>query len=258
MPTFLFSEHVFGPIKSRRLGSSLGINLLSVNQKVCDFDCVYCECGASHPLEKKGETFVDYFDFQRLLKNRLIECVEQRIPIDAITFAGNGEPTLHPQFLSITKFVIEQRDKYFPDAKIAVLTNGVTLKNKRIQEALKGVDKAIIKLDAGTEDFINKIDQPKRKLNLSKMIEEITSFDGEIIIQTMFLKGILNGETIDNSSGTELEHWLKLIQIINPVEVMLYSIDRDTPIDTLERVPKKILEQIAERIHDLGIKTQVV
>ena len=258
MPTFLFSEHVFGPIKSRRLGSSLGINLLSVHQKVCNFDCVYCECGSSHPLAKEEHIFVDKTEFQQLLKKRLKECVEQNIPIDAITFAGNGEPTLHPQFLSITNYVVKLRDAYFPNAEIAVLTNGVTLKNKRIREALKKVDKAIVKLDAGSDIFINKIDQPKRKLKISKLLEEIANFDGELIVQTMFLKGTLNGEVIDNSSGDELEEWLKHIRTVRPKEVMLYSIDRDTPIDTLERVPKKNLEKIAERIHAMGIKTQVV
>lgn len=258
MPTFLFDACVFGPIKSRRLGSSLGINLLSLNQKVCNFDCIYCECGSSHHLKKELPTFVENDDLLTDLENRLKECTSNNTLIDTITFAGNGEPTIHPKFLSIVKAVISLRDKYFPSAQVAVLTNGVAMKNKRVSAALKLVDMAIIKLDGGTDDFINLIDQPKRKLSIVKFQNEMAKFDGEFIIQTMFLKGSVNGKLVDNSSGEELEQWLMRIKEINPKEVHLYSIDRDTPIDTLECIPKERLEMIASRVNELGIETLVV
>lgn len=258
MPTFLFSEHIFGPIKSRRLGSSLGINLLSVKQKVCNFNCVYCECGSTHPLKKNERSFVDKDLLLSMLEIRLQECINDSIPIDTITFAGNGEPTLHPSFLSIVNEIVRLRNKHFPEANIAVLTNGATLKSKRISKALTKVDKAIIKLDAGTDKSINIIDQPKRKLSINKLLKDLALFEGEIIIQTMFLKGTVDGKPIDNSAEEELDAWLERIREIAPKEVMLYSIDRDTPISTLERIPKEKLDAIAERVHKLGIQTQVV
>lgn len=212
----------------------------------------------SHSLTKEDPLFVDKTELLTLLEKRLQVCIESQTPIDTITFAGNGEPTLHPAFLFIVKEVVDLRNRYFPSAKIAVLTNGVTLKNKRIREALKRVDKAIVKLDAGDDSTINLLDQPRRKLSISKLMEAMATFDGELIIQTMFLKGTLEGRSIDNSQGKVLEYWLEKIKAIRPTEVMLYSIDRDTPIQTLERVPKEELEIIARQVKDLGIKTQVV
>ena len=258
MGTFLFDEHVFGPIKSRRLGSSLGINLLSTHQKVCNYNCVYCECGLTHKLEKEAHLFVEKEDFLNQLKKRLKECMETNVPIDAITFAGNGEPTLHPNFLFIVNNIIKLRDIFFPKAIIAVLTNGTTLDKKRIREGLLKVDKAIIKLDAGSDQLLNTIDQPKGRVSIKKLIKNLKCFDGNVIIQTMFLKGVHEGQSFNNSKGKELESWLKHLKQIQPEEVMIYSLDRDTPISTLQSIDKKTLQNIGKKVRELNIKTQVV
>ena len=258
MATFLFSEHVFGPVKSRRLGSSLGINLLSVNQKVCNFNCIYCECGLTHKLTKEKSVFVDKTYLLETLRAKLLDCKKNKTRIDTITFAGNGEPTMHPDFSSIVDEIVNMRNDLIPKAKIAVLTNGVTLNKPVIREALKKVDKAIIKLDAGNDETLKLIDHPKGALSVEKLLDNIKSFEGETIIQTMFLRGLINNQVIDNSSGKDLTDWLRKIKIIAPKEVMLYSLDRDTPISNLYRVTKEELKKIADHVNDLGIKTQVV
>lgn len=258
MSTFLFSEHVFGPIKSRRLGSSLGINLLSVNQKVCNFNCIYCECGLTHKLTKEDDIFVDKKVLLQLVEEKLRQCIKDKTPIDTITFAGNGEPTLHPNFYSIVKKIIELRDLFFPAADIAVLTNGYTIDRKRVRKALLKVDKAIVKLDAGDDQLLKLIDRPKGRLPIRQLIENIKSFEGELIIQTMFLRGSIQGRPFDNSKGKELESWIERIKDLAPKEVMLYSLDRDTPLNTLEAISKKELDEIAKKLNKLNINTNVV
>lgn len=258
MSTFLFSEHVFGPIKSRRLGSSLGINLLSINQKVCNFNCIYCECGLTHRLTKEDNIFVDKDVLLNLLENKLRQCFKDNIPIDTITFAGNGEPTMHPNFLYLVKKIIALRNLFFPSADIAVLTNGYTIDKKRVHKALLKVDKAIVKLDAGDDQMLNLIDRPKGRLPIHHLIENIKSFEGQLIIQTMFLRGSVQGRPFDNSKGPELESWLEKIKILAPKEVMLYSLDRDTPLNTLEAISRLELDKIALRLDKLNINTNVV
>ena len=258
MATFLFDEHVFGPIKSRRLGSSLGLNLLSTKQKVCNFNCIYCECGLTHSYQENEQLYVERDVFIKQLEDRLKQCIKDGTSIDAITFAGNGEPTLHPDFASIIVEVIALRDNYFPKANIAVLTNGMTLKNKSTQDALSKVDQAIVKLDAGTEDSIETIDRPKRKIDLNELIQTLQQFSGPLHIQTMFLKGEVNQKKVDNTNDEAIKSWLSCIEQIAPKEVMLYSLDRDTPIETLQAVSKVELNSIAEKVKALGINTQVV
>jgi wyosine [tRNA(Phe)-imidazoG37] synthetase (radical SAM superfamily) len=258
MATFLFDAHVFGPISSRRLGSSLGINLLSTHQKVCNFNCIYCECGETHKLEAGDELYVDTNEFFNQLEHRIQTCVAENVPIDAITFAGNGEPTLHPDFPEIMDKVVSLRDKHVPDASIAVLTNGYTLDKKPIVEALKKADKAMIKLDAGDSKTFHLIDRPKGNIAIEDVAEHIRSFSKTPVIQSMFLKGNVNGVLFNNSKGKALEDWLDLIKKLTPSQVMIYSIDRDTPINTLEKIEKQDLLHIAQRLEKLGFKTLVV
>ncbi len=258
MPTFLFDAHVFGPISSRRLGSSLGINLLSTKEKICNFDCIYCECGSLSDEKKQSDRFVDQYELILSLVQNLATCLSEKIPVDTITFAGNGEPTLHPDFPEIISRVIPLRDKFFPEAKIAVLTNGMTLKNREIRYALEKIDKTIVKLDAGSDEAITLIDRPQKWQSIDRFKQELSQFEGPLTIQTMFLRGNINGEPIDNASPEALENWFNQLIDIMPSEVMLYSLDRDTPIQTIEKVQKKELEIIAEQVNQLGIQTMVV
>ncbi len=255
MGTFLFSEDVFGPVNSRRLGVSLGINLLSTKQKVCNFDCVYCECGFTPNAGSISDKFAD--------ADRLISTLEKRLSthqdprLDAITFAGNGEPTLHPRFEEISSKIRKLRDYYYPNCKIVLLTNGTTLHKTQVRKALENIDIVAIKLDAGTDQLIEEVDRPLSPLSTEKLIHRIKRLNRPVKIQTMFLRGMINGNAFDNSREEHLLPWLKCIKEIRPQEVMLYSLDRETPLNSLEPVSRNTLEHIAELLKKEGIASSI-
>lgn len=257
MPTFLFGEIIFGPVNSRRLGCSLGINLLPVDRKLCSFDCLYCECGLNPDVGAPKAELPTVDEITKYLELKLQEMSGSgRLP-DVLTFAGNGEPTLHPDFPEIIDSTCVLRDKYCPSAKIAVLSNGSRIGSPRVFNALLKVDDNILKLDAGSENTIKLLDRPSGKFNLQSYVENVKRFDGKVIIQSLFIKGHYNGELIDNSSDHEVAEWLKLIKYIAPGEVMVYSIARDTPVDTLQKVEGKRLKEIASLVEKEGIKVQL-
>lgn len=255
--SILFQDIVFGPVKSRRLGLSLGVNLLPVTSKYCTFNCIYCECGWSHEKiagEKKLPSREQVFE---KLEEKLVSLKASEIRPDAITFAGNGEPTIHPQFPEILQDTMNLRDKYFPEAMVSVLTNASTLENPAVFEALKKTGNSMLKLDAGTERMFRLINGPRAGIKLHQIVKKLIEFNGELIIQTLFLRGSLNGEWIDNTSEAELSFWLRHIKDINPKYVMIYPIDRATPLESLEKVPFNELVAIAAKVEELGIKAQV-
>ncbi len=255
MATFLFDSIVFGPIRSRRLGASLGINLLPVNSKVCSFDCIYCECGWTDSVDKgKLPTRAKV---KKFLEQRLEELQRKSETLDVITFAGNGEPTLHPEFSEIIDDSIELRNKYFPKAKIAVLSNSTMLNKSEVVSALKKVDQNILKLDSAFDSTIKLLNQPRVKLSAEELVKNLKSFEGNLIIQTMFLRGSFEGKTIDNTTDIEVNAWLELVKAIRPKEVMIYTIARDTPAKGLEKVSLKDLKVIAAKVDELGIPVQV-
>jgi wyosine [tRNA(Phe)-imidazoG37] synthetase (radical SAM superfamily) len=257
MGTFLFNEIIFGPVKSRRLGRSLGINLLPEKTKYCNFDCIYCECGWNNKEEMKKIKFFDKKTVSIALETKLKDLQKIGIKPDYLTFAGNGEPTLHPDFPEIIKETAKIRDKFIPEAKIAVLSNSTTIHKENIAEALKIADQSILKLDSGFESTCKLINKPAGALNIDKLIKNLCSFKGNLTIQSMFLKGNYNGQQINNASEKEVQKWLERIIEINPKSVMIYTIDRDTPATGLEKVDKNRLLQIAEKVKQLGIKVRV-
>lgn len=254
MATFLFDDIVFGPVKSRRLGHSLGINLLPENAKVCNFNCVYCECGWTDP---KGEKLPKFEEIIRRMESGFQDCVENNIPVDAITFAGNGEPTLHPKFSEIVDHTIRLRDKYLPNARIVVLTNAGFLHKPAVRDALVNVDMALLKLDSGVEETVKIINQPAPGFNFQQYIENIKQFPGRKIIQTMFLNYEYEGGVIDNTAEEEMIAWLKALKTINPELVMIYSVARDTPDAGVKVVSREKLMQIAERVKKEGFKVEI-
>ena len=256
MATFLFDELIFGPVKSRRLGVSLGINLLPTDNKYCTFNCVYCECGWTD-IEGKKIVLPKREEFKQKLEDRLIKLRGTENEPDAITFAGNGEPTIHPDFAAIIDDTIEARDKYAPKAKISVLSNASQLHKKRVKDALKKVDKNIQKLDAGTNEMFQLINQPLGNLSLEQIVNKLLSFDGKLIIQTLFIRGNYKGKRIDNTTDKEISAWLELIKKVNPMYVMIYPIDRDTPTEDLMKIPAAELDSIAQKVREAGIKTEV-
>ena len=258
MATFLFDEIIFGPVKSRRLGVSLGINLLPVNRKFCNFDCIYCECGWSADIEKVKSQLPSRGEVFTALGNKLSAMKEKGEKPDVITYAGNGEPTLHPEFHGIIDDSLALRDKYFPTARIAVLSNATTINRPDVKSALLKVDMNILKLDSAFGSTVKVHNQPNKHLDVGELINNLAGFGGNLIIQTLFLRGKFRDALIDNTTEEELSAWLKAIEKIRPSEVMIYTISRDTPVGgELVKVPAAELAKIARRVEKLGIKTQV-
>ncbi len=257
MSGFLFHDIIFGPVRSRRLGSSLGINLLPLARKFCSFNCIYCECGWSPKNAKEKEKLPRREDIAKLLEKKLQELKENDMPPDNITFAGNGEPTIHPEFDLIVKDTIALRNKYFPDAFTTVLSNSSMIHKKEIFEALKLVDQNIMKVDTGSQEQFERINLPPSNLKLKNVINILSQFNGDVIIQTLFLRGKYNDQIIDNTTEEEISLWLKHLKKINPRLVMIYSIDRKTPAKELEKITSKELHKIADKVHQLGIKTEI-
>lgn len=257
MSTILFHEIVFGPIHSRRLGSSLGMNLLPYDGKLCSFDCIYCECGYNKDFRTKTK-LPSRENVKAALEDKLVRLREENTDIDVITFAGNGEPTMHPAFTGIIDDTIELRDKYFPDAKISVLSNGMHVGKQSVFEALGKVDNNILKLDSGKIETVRLIDRPNSpEYSIEKQVELFKRFDGDFIMQTMFVRGSHEGTVVDNTTENEILAWLEAVKATNPKEVMIYTIDRETPSKMLEKVPVEDLKKIAERVEKLGIKVIV-
>jgi wyosine [tRNA(Phe)-imidazoG37] synthetase (radical SAM superfamily) len=258
MATFLFDEIIFGPVKSRRLGVSLGINLLPTRKKVCNFNCIYCECGWTKDLEKASHHLPPRIKVYNALELKLCEMSERKQPPDVITYAGNGEPTLHPEFSGIIDDSIALRNKYFPEAKIAVLSNSTTISNPLIKAALLKVDKNILKLDSAIDSTIKIHNQPRVNINVEELINNLIGFNGKLVIQTLFLRGTYKGFVIDNTTPSEIIAWLNAIERIQPSEVMIYTISRDTPDGgQLNKVPLRELKGISALVEKMGIKTQV-
>lgn len=256
MAGFLFHEVVFGPVRSRRLGLSLGINLSPVHEKYCSFNCIYCECGWS-PKEEKHPELPSREEVRWMLEKQLIELQKEDYLPDAITFAGNGEPTLHPDFPAIVEDTLSLRDQLAPHAVVAVLTNGTMNHHRPVFDALLRIDKNIQKLDAGTQPMFERLNQPMTPYALSDAVKTLQQFQGAVIIQSMFLRGRLGKGFIDNTLDAEVDAWLKQLAIIRPESVMLYSVARATPAKHLEQVSTEELEQIAHRVRALNIPAEV-
>lgn len=258
MATFLFDKIIFGPVRSRRLGVSLGINLLPRGKKVCNFNCIYCECGWSTSVDKEGGYLPLREEVSENLAARLQEMKIKGEKPDVITFAGNGEPTLHPDFTSIIDDSIKIRNRFFPDAKIAVLSNSTTISSPAVRDSLLKIEMNILKLDSAIDKTIQLHNQPRTKISAEEIIENLLKFDGRLIIQTLFLRGRYNGNLIDNTTPEEINAWLKALERIRPSEVMIYTISRDTPEGgLLRKVPEEELRHIASRVEKLGILTRV-
>lgn len=255
MATSLFHDIIFGPIHSRRLGLSLGVNLLPLDCKLCSFDCIYCECGWT----EKGHAprFNKREDVNRLLRDKLIAMRNTGTPPDVITFAGNGEPTIHPEFDSIIDDTIRLRDELCPATKITVLSNATMIGREKVRKALMRVDNNILKLDSAFDETVRLIDRPLNGYAVAQTVEWMKHFGGNLIVQTMFLRGTYQGKRVDNTVAKEVDAWLELVAEIAPSQVMVYTIDRDTPASGLEKVSLEELRRIAARVEALGIPCSV-
>jgi wyosine [tRNA(Phe)-imidazoG37] synthetase (radical SAM superfamily) len=247
----LFDSIVYGPIRSRRLGVSLGVNLMPTDAKLCSFDCVYCECGWNQPVLHP----------QLPTRQQVREALASNLSplasspqIDVITFSGNGEPTMHPDFLGIIQDTCALRDQYCPNAKVAVLSNSTQLGRVEVVQALKLCDNRILKLDSAIDATMRLIDKPVNPhLTVAQVMEWLQQFDGDFTLQTCFLRGDYHGQVIDNTTSEELAAWYQAVEILHPKQVMIYVIDRATPLQTLEKIPAEQMQAIAKPLLDKGI-----
>ena len=257
MSTFLFDKIVFGPVHSRRLGVSLGINLLPVDGKLCSFDCIYCECGLNSERRTKSK-LPTREEVRKELEETLVSMKESETAPDVITFAGNGEPTLHPDFGGIIEDTVSLRDRLFPKAKIAVLSNSTMLHKEEVFNALHKVDDAILKLDSVLDTRIQQLNAPNLpSFTFAKLVEQLCRFEGKLIIQTMFIKGEYNGASVDNTTKEEITGWIDALKQIKPGQVMIYTIDRETPVKNLLKVSESELERIADIARKEGFNVTV-
>jgi len=256
MATFLFDKIIFGPVQSRRLGTSLGINLLPNDRKICTFDCIYCECGWTHQ-SVSSSGFHEREEVRQALEERLHSMKDKGEALDTITFAGNGEPTMHPQFDLVIQDTLALRNRIFPGAQIAVLSNASLIHKPKVFSALKRVDQNILKLDSVFEDTVRRLNQPRGNFDMNRLIEHLMAFEGNLIIQTLFVRAKHNGHHIDNTTREEVGAWLEVLQQIAPRQVMIYTIARDTPVDGVERVSYQDLRRIADQVEALNIPVQI-
>ena len=253
MATIIFPSPIFGPIKSRRLGISLGVNLLPADGKICTFDCIYCECGFNSERRPKRR-IPQRHEVADALEMKLAEMKADGALPDVITFAGNGEPTVHPQFNEIIDDTIALRDRYCPDAKVSVLTNATMLSKPTVFEALLKVDNNILKLDTVDTAYIKRVDRPNGRYDVREIIGYMKKFRGKAVIQTKFLKGEVDGIDVNNTVEEYVAPWIEAVKEIAPREVMIYTIARETPQKGLIKATHEELDRIVKRLTEAGIK----
>ena len=252
MSTIIYPSPIFGPVHSRRLGISLGVNLLPADGKVCSFDCIYCECGFNEdhrptlPMPTRQEVALK-------LEEKLKQMASEGQLPDVLTFAGNGEPTCHPHFSEIIDDTIRLRNQYCPSAKVSVLSNSTMIHRKQVHDALMKVDNNILKLDTVDPIYINKVDHPNGTYDVEAIIERLKAFHGHVIIQTMFMRGECKGESVDNTGEEYVAPWLEAVEQIAPQMVMIYTIDRETPAQGLQKATHEQLDTIRDRVIAAGI-----
>lgn len=251
-----YPSPIFGPIHSRRLGISLGINLLPADGKCCSFDCIYCECGLNKDFVPKKK-MPTREEVREALEAQLQKMQAEGPTPDVFTFAGNGEPTLNPQFPEIIEDTLALRNKYFPNAKVSVLTNATQITRPAVFEALCRVDNNICKLDTISPSYISLIDQPHKGYDVTHIIDRLIAFGNRCIIQTMFMNGEYQGKSVSNVTDDFVSPWLDTLKQISPREVMIYTIDRDTPVTGLTKATHEELDSIADRVRQLGFECKV-
>lgn len=247
----IFPTNIVGPIHSRRLGISLGVNLLPKDGKVCSFNCLYCECGWNE--DHRGGKFPDADDVMRQLEEKLQQMLKAGEGLDVITFAGNGEPTLHPHFAEVIDQTIALRNQYYPQAKVSVLSNATRMTDPKVHAALLKVDNNILKIDGAFDATIHQIDQPADShYSVRQVVEGMKSFEGQLIVQTMFVRGEHNGKIVDNTTPEEVAAWCDLMREIRPHQIMVYSLDRPTPEPNLVRVSKEEMQELVSPLIEEG------
>jgi len=256
MSTIIYDSPIFGPVHSRRLGISLGINLLPKGGKFCSFDCIYCECGLNKERRTKNP-LPTADEVVNGLQEKLEALRQEGIVPDVLTFAGNGEPTLNPHFPEIVERVLQVRDNFCSSAKLSILSNATQIHRPEIREALLRFDNNILKLDTVCPTYINNVDRPQGHYDVEEQIRNLMLFQGKCIIQTMLMRGEYLGSNLDNTTEAYIAPYLEALSCIKPRAVMLYTLDRETPISGLQKADPQTMDSIAARIRALGIDVSV-
>ena len=247
-----FEDIVFGPIFSRRLGTSLGLNILPPEGKLCNFDCVYCECGWNKDGRSGGE-FPRLAQVAEALEKRLAELAEEGVSVDSITFSGNGEPTMNPDFAAIVDAVLELRDRFCPKALVSVLSNATLAWREDVFQALAKVDNPILKLDAGTDATVQAVNKPVGTYSVDKVVESLRRFEGKFVLQTMFVRS----SEFDTTAPDVLGRWIEIVRELAPREIMIYTIDRETPDKTLQKYTVEEMRSFVQPLLDEGFEIQI-
>ncbi len=252
MSTFLWESIAFGPIHSRRLGSSLGINLMPTDEKICTFNCLYCECGWTLEKNLNARSPYPLDEVLAAIEHKLSDCCKNGTPVDSITFSGNGEPTLYPYFDKVIENLLALRDKYYPQAVISCLSNATQLLRPEVCSALKKIENPILKLDAGSQKMLDIVNSPIVPVDIEAVTDQLCSFNGKLVIQTLFFSGEKDGIPFNNAEGEEFERWYDRILKIKPERLMIYSLDRETPALNLHKFDKDFLNTIVEKLKSDG------
>lgn len=247
-----FDEIVFGPISSRRLGSSLGVNLLPSKGKLCNFDCIYCECGWNRD-GADDRRFPEYAEIEAALEENMAKAAADGTGVDSITFSGNGEPTMHPDFPKVIDLTLRLRDRYFPQAKVSVLSNATLIGREEVAQALMRVDNPILKIDASSDGLIQKINKPAGSYSLDAVVRNLRKFDGRFILQTMFLRS----PDFDTATPEALGRWMDIVRELRPREVMVYTIDRETPDKSLGKYTVEEMTEMVRPLVEEGFAIQI-
>ena len=248
----LREETVFGPIYSRRLGSSLGINLLPEKGKICNFDCIYCECGWNR--DGLGDRKIpSAAEVREALEAKLAQCAADSVAIDSITFSGDGEPTLNPEFPQIIDDTLALRDRYYPLTKVSVLSNATRAHIPAVFAALRKVDNPIMKIDAPTDALVARINRPAPGYSLARVVEALKGFDGDFVLQTMFLRSA----DFDTSSPEVLDGWMEIVRELRPREIMVYTIARPTPEQNLQKFTPEQMRSLVSPLLDEGFNISI-
>jgi wyosine [tRNA(Phe)-imidazoG37] synthetase (radical SAM superfamily) len=250
---FLWDKIAFGPIQSRRLGSSLGINVSPTNVKICSLNCIYCECGWTSEKNIAPYFFYSVDEIITAIESKFNQCKENGAVINSITFSGNGEPTLHPQFDRIIARLIVLRNQYYPDTVITCLSNSTQLSNNKISTSLQKIENPILKLDAATEQLFQLINKPVIQISVDEVIAQLQRFSGNFFLQTLFFKGELEGQYFNNAAEPHLSLWFDVVKQLRPRQVMLYTLDRRTPVQQLEKISVEELKEIAGKLQGFGV-----
>ena len=252
----VFPSPVFGPVRSRRLGVSLGINLMPADGKLCTFDCIYCECGfnADHRPHRPRPTRREVAE---ALERQLQKMADEGTPPDVLTFAGNGEPTAHPEFAAIVDDTLALRDRYFPQAQVSVLSNSTMLHRPEVVAALRKVDNNILKLDTVSDDYVRRVDRPAAAFSAAKVVDALAAFAGHVVVQTLFMGGEHDGRSVDNTGEEYVGPWIEALRRIGPQKVMVYTIDRETPAPLLRKAAPETLDAIVDRVREAGFEVEV-